>query len=71
MTKPEATIGTRVRAVRGFYGVPVGTEGVVDEHYLGGVMVAWDPKYDGVPTFRSGIVRDGFGDDELDLLEVI
>ncbi len=81
MTRAEATIGTRVRAMRGFSGVLVGTEGVVDEHYLGGVMVAWDlardplppgySKYDGVPAIRSRILRDGFGDDELHMLEVV
>ena len=80
MTRHQATIGTRVRAVRGFSGVPLGTEGVVDEHYLGGVMVAWDlareplppdyREYDGVPAVRSRILRDGFGDDELGMLEV-
>ncbi len=79
MNRTEATIGTRVRSVRGFSGVPLGTEGVIDEHYLGGVMVAWDlagalppgyREYDGVPAVRSRILRDGFADDEVHMLVV-
>lgn len=76
-----ATIGTRVRALVAFAGVPASTEGVVDEHYDGGLMVAWDlpeaplpPGYrehDGAPAIRSRILRDGFGWDELELLEVV
>jgi hypothetical protein len=81
VTRAQAAIGTRVRALRAFSGVPAGTEGVVDEQYMGGAMVAWDlpeaplpPGYrehDGVPAVRSRILRDGFGDDELDMLEVV
>jgi len=81
VTKGQATIGTRVRAVRGFSGVPLGTEGVLDKRYEGGLTVAWDlhdrplppgyREYDGVPAARSRILRDGFTDDELDLLEVV
>lgn len=36
------TVGTRVRTRRDFSGVPAGTEGVVDEDYGSGVMIAWD-----------------------------
>jgi len=81
VTKDEAQLGTRVRTKMAFSGVPLGSEGVIDEFYPGGQMVAWDlperplPKpyaaYDGVPALRSGITRDGFGDDELEYLEVV
>lgn len=68
-------VGLRVRALRAFMGVPVGTEGIIDEHYrIGeaeGVTVAWDlptnplpsgySVYDGLPMMASGILRDGFG----------
>lgn len=75
-------IGTRVRASRGFVSVPKGTEGVVDEDYGSGVMVAWDlpdrplpkgySKHDGRPAIASGILRDGFDREmELHWLEVI
>lgn len=42
MERNEALIGTRVRSLRDFSGVPKGTEGVIDEDYGSGVMVAWD-----------------------------
>ena len=42
MTEHEATLGTRVRTLVAFSGVPEGTEGVVDEDYVTGVTVAWD-----------------------------
>lgn len=68
-------VGLRVRAVRGFSGVEVHTEGIVDDFYQtadgSGVMVAWDlpgqplppsyRKFDGRPLVASGILRDGFG----------
>ena len=75
-------IGTRVRTTRDFVLVPKGTEGVVDEDYGSGVMVAWDmpdnplpPGYrewDGKPAVCTGILRDGF-DKRLELhwLEVV
>jgi len=75
-------IGTRVKSLRDFAGVPKGTEGVIDEDYGTGVMVAWDlpdkplPKgyrqYDGLPIpkeyrqYDGGILRDGF-DKETEL----
>lgn len=44
--QPLPCIGTRVRSLCAFAGIPAGTEGVIDEHYrIGGepgVMVAWD-----------------------------
>jgi hypothetical protein len=78
-------IGVRVRAKVAFSGVPKGTEGVIDDVYnLNGhlgLMVAWDLPdqplpdgyrvYDGRPAFVSHILRDGFGQDELKLLEVV
>jgi len=51
MRKDEAVVGTRVRSLANFSGVPLGTEGVIDEQYggmdlageeVGGVMIAWD-----------------------------
>lgn len=42
MNRDDATVGTRVRSNREFSGVPEGTEGVIDEDYGSGVMVAWD-----------------------------
>jgi len=66
----DAIIGTRVRALISFSGVPSGTEGVIDEDYGTGVMVAWDlPNqrlpagyrlYDGRPAIQHGLLRDGF-----------
>jgi len=77
----KAKVGTRVRSLVQFCGVPRGTEGVIDEDYGSGVMVAWDEpdrplppgysRHDGRPSFASGILRDGFGMDELDYLEVV
>ena len=82
MTKDQIKIGQRVKTLRAFYGVPLGTEGVLDEDYGTGIMVAWDLKasplpagysaYDGVPAIRSRILRDGFAKDtELGCLEVV
>jgi len=82
MDKREAVVGTRVRSLREFSGVPKGTEGVIDEDYGSGVMVAWDlpdsplPKgykaHDGKPAVATGILRDGFDkDQELVFLEKV
>ena len=84
MTREEAQIGLRVRSLVEFSGVPKGSQGVIDEFYDGGLMVAWDlrpplgkplpPGYrqhDGQPTIRTGILRDGFDiERELQFLEV-
>lgn len=78
----EARIGVRVKTLVDFSGVPKGTEGVIDEDYGTGVMVAWDlpdqplPKdysiHTGRPSFVSGILRDGFNKgNELHFLEVL
>ncbi len=78
----EAQVGTRIRSLVEFSGVPKGTEGVIDEDYDVGVMVAWDLpgcsalppgyyKYDGKPAIVTGILRDGFDKaSELQSLEV-
>lgn len=73
-------VGSRIRSLVNFSGVPKGTQGVIDEDYGSGFMVAWDlPKrplpigyshYDEVPAIRSGILRDGFDKNtELHFLE--
>jgi len=78
----EAIVGTRVKSLIDFVEVPRGTEGVIDEDYDTGVMIAWDlpdcplPKgysvYDGKPAFVSQILRDGFNkENELHFLEKI
>ena len=78
----EARIGTRVKALVGFSGVDQYTEGVIDEDYGTGVMVAWDlpdqplpPGYrqhDGRPAIVTRILRDGFDKEkELHFLEVV
>ncbi len=82
MTKAEARIGTRIRSLRDFAGVPKGTEGVIDEDYGSGVMIAWDlpdrplpanySAWDGRPAIAPGApLRDGFDKEfELGFLEV-
>lgn len=81
MKRSEIEIGARIRARVDFDSVPRGTEGLIDEDYGSGFMVAWDlpdqplpPGYtchDGsTPAFILGILRDGFDKDtELDYLE--
>lgn len=87
MNKTDAQIGVRVRSLRQFSGVAVGTEGVIDELYgdetgqLEGCTVAWDMpdqplpadyrEYDGRPAIQSRILRDGFSWDDLRHLEAI
>lgn len=82
MTINEGKIGTRVRTQVAFSCVPQFTEGIIDQDYISGVMVAWDLPdqplppgyrvYDGKPAFVSGILRDGFDKEtELDFLEVV
>lgn len=61
MTEDQATVGTRVRTLVEFADVPKGTEGVIDEDYGSGVMVAWR---------RPRTLRDGFDKKtELDFLQ--
>ena len=38
----DAVVGTRVRSLFEFAGVPLGTKWVIDEGYDTGVIVAWD-----------------------------
>jgi len=78
--REQAITGSRVISNVDFSGVRSGTEGVIDEDYGTGVMVAWDlpdqplPEgyrvYDGIPAIRSGILRDGFAWDELKYLDL-
>lgn len=66
----EFPVGTRVRSTRAFSGVPTGTEGVVDEDYGEGLMVAWDlpdkPLPEGYDRLPEDVLRpmttgpDGF-----------
>lgn len=78
----EAKIGTRVKTKVAFSGVPLDTEGVIDDDYGAGVMVAWDlpnrplpqgyNKYDGKWAIQTGILRDGFDKkSELQYLEKV
>lgn len=78
----EVRIGLRAKSLRDFSGVPMGTEGVIDEEYDTGIMIAWDlpgnplpvgySKYDGRPTITTGILRDGFDKrTELEFLQVV
>jgi len=82
VTRNEIRIGQRVKTLREFNGVPKGTEGVIDEDYGTGIMIAWDlpesrlPQaygaYDGRPMIMTGILRDGFDKvTELEFLEVV
>ncbi len=82
----DIQIGMHVRTRVEFNGVPVGTQGVVDERYSfatgsAGFMVAWDlpdqplpPNYrehDGMPAIVTRILRDGFDQSELHYLEAV
>ena len=85
ITKEEAQrmvgTGKRVKSNIDFSGVPKGTEGILDEDYGTGVMVAWDlieqplakgyRVYDKKPSILSWILRDGFGWDELKYLDIV
>lgn len=82
MKAAQAIVGTRIRTKRDFSGVPIGTQGCIDEDYGSGVMIAWDlpdqplPKgyreHDGSPAIRHGLLRDGFDKKtELKFLEVV
>jgi hypothetical protein len=83
MKKSDAIIGQRVKTLRGFSGVPEGTEGVIDEDYGSGVTVAWDlpdrplpegyKQWNGKPAVAPGQpLRDGFDKEtELKYLEAV
>ncbi|ADV47112.1 Shedu immune nuclease family protein [Nitratifractor salsuginis] len=74
-------IGTRVKTKIAWPSVPIGTEGIVDEHYgNGGIMVAWDLPSQPLPhDYKEfnleksvrGILRDGFSESETKYLEII
>ncbi len=77
MKRPQ--VGDRVESLAKFVGIEVGDVGTVIEDYGAGIMVAWHP----LPQVSLAEIasmyaidpkcpqRDEFGDDELDLLEVI
>lgn len=82
MNPHQATVGTRVVSLVDFCDVPAGTQGVIDEDYGSGVMVAWDqpghplpPGYcmhTGAPMIQTGILRDGFDKStELQFLDLV
>ncbi len=61
MKEQQAKVGTKVRSLREFSGVPEGTVGVIDEDYGSGVMVRWNPPV----SLRDGFNKTG----ELRFLE--
>jgi len=68
MKVQDAIIGTRVRSLMDFSGVPKGTEGTLDEDYGSGVMICWDLPRE--PWQKP--LRDGFDKwNELHFLEVV
>jgi hypothetical protein len=78
MEHREVEIGARVKSLVAFCDVPAGTEGVIDELYEGGCMVAWDRKENPLPKdyvripgkiVFGGPLRDGFSRDELHYLK--
>jgi hypothetical protein len=82
MNLDQVKVGTRVKSNFEFSNVPLGTQGVIDEDYGSGFMVAWDlhgrplpagyRQCDGRPSIVSGILRDGFDKEtELKLLDVV
>lgn len=70
MKESEIKVGQVVRTKRAWCSVPQDTQGVIDELYKDGFMVAWNlpdqplpegyAAYDGRPAIQSGILRDGF-----------
>lgn len=84
MKLEQAVVGQRVRSLLEFSGVPKGTEGIIDEDYGTGVMVAWNlpnmplpPEYtrfdpDLAMNERPYLLRDGFNKrDDLEYLEIL
>lgn len=71
MLASEAAVGRRVRSLVAFSGVPLGTEGVIDEDYGSGVTVTWDlpnrPLSAGWPPLRDRFDKEH----ELLLLEAL
>lgn len=58
MTREEVRLGARVRSLVGFAGVPAGTEGVIDELYESGFMVAWNLDDRPLPPGYSSLCRE-------------
>lgn len=82
MTLEQVKIGTRVRCLNDFADVPCCTQGVIDEDYGTGFMVAWDlpeqplppgyQQHNGRPAIQHGLLRDGFDKaTELHLLGIV
>jgi hypothetical protein len=85
MMVEQAKLNVRVKTLVEWSGVPIGTQGVIDEDYGTGVTVAWDLPFGIVKPgyrfdikdpktwpFNTGICRDGFDKEtELQFLEVV
>lgn len=84
MNVNQALVGGKVRTLRSFSGVPLGTVGLIVEDYGTGVMIAWDlpdrPLPNMTPSEISQLyainpecpLRDGFDKaTELDFLEAV
>ena len=81
----EAKLGLRVKMLIDFERVPKGSEGIIDEIYPDGMMIAWDipagilpkdyrvfpGKFRRPPWFYSAIVRIPFEKKQLEFLEVV
>lgn len=80
MISEQARVGTHVRTLVAWYGVPAGTEGVIDEDAKTGVVIAWDSPIQRLPegyTSRSdprfltrNLLRSWFRKQDLSYLEV-
>ena len=73
-------VGDKVKSLRQFVGISVGDVGTVIEDYGTGIMIAWEPLPRDVALNELVTMyaidprcpqRDGFGDEELNMLEVI
>lgn len=83
MTEDQIKLGLRIKTNRDFVDVPTGTEGIIDEDYGTGVMVAWDLPDNPLPAGWSKHrsvnnrigrkpLRDGFNKKaELQYLDVV
>ncbi len=80
----EARVGSKVKTVCDFPGVPMDTVGLIVDDYGTGIMVAWDLPDRPLPDVTPGEIaamyaispkcplRDGFDkDSELDFLEAV
>lgn len=80
MTPEQARVGVRIRTLVEWSLVAAGTEGVIDEDYGTGVMVAWDTPGQPLPEnyishsdprLRTrNLLRDGFSKEDLKYLEL-